>query len=375
MRYQYSSRSQLTVCFLKRAFLLTILCLCTALALHLSGAAPTCADNYSESLTVTVSMPGNTDNMTLTTPVHWVLASEKELESVDGKIRLRFSPNTEVDLKGQKAITVAAEPDPPSVSDNCTTVCAYNLTPNGATFSPAVLISLNYDVYSLPAGASESSLFIAWWTGASWQKTASSVNPLGKTVSAQITHFSIFAVRCPTPAAPAPAPPSPAPGPAPSPWSIPSPSVTPAATTNTAGQSDKSKSAASFIFSDLSVSPTVAGPGEPVEITVRAVNGGSSEGSRSVALLINGKNAAQSDIALPAGKSQVLSFTVRESDPGDYAVKIEGQSGSFKIHTLATMPSPPGELSLPVIAVIAAGGLMAIIVALTLIFKKKQRRA
>jgi hypothetical protein len=88
----------------------------------------------------------------------------------------------------------------------CVVDCAYNYTPNGATFSPAVTLSLKYD----PGKVSDASkLVIAYYDSAAskWVMLPSTVDTVNHTVTAQVSNFnfSLFAVyRCAPGASPTP---------------------------------------------------------------------------------------------------------------------------------------------------------------------------
>jgi alpha-tubulin suppressor-like RCC1 family protein len=92
----------------------------------------------------------------------------------------------------------------------------YNFGPTGATFSPALTITMSYDPKKLPQGASESELYIAYWDGSQWIALTSTVNTNAHTVSAAITHFSNYALMSKL---------APAPGPTPIPAQVPTPPV------------------------------------------------------------------------------------------------------------------------------------------------------
>jgi hypothetical protein len=104
-------------------------------------------------------------------------------------------------------------------SGGCVVGCAYDYTPNGATFNPAVTLTLKYD----PALVTDTSkLSIAYYDGSKWVVLPSTVNTANHTVSAQVSHFTLFAVyQCapvvsPTPT-PTVAPPTVTPTPTPTP--------------------------------------------------------------------------------------------------------------------------------------------------------------
>jgi hypothetical protein len=70
---------------------------------------------------------------------------------------------------------------------------AYDLGPDGATFDPAVQLS-----FRIPSGEwREEAVYQIRWqneTGGVWQDTMTTINPATQTVSAEITHFCIYAL-------------------------------------------------------------------------------------------------------------------------------------------------------------------------------------
>ena len=91
-------------------------------------------------------------------------------------------------------------------SAGCVLDCAYNYTPAGATFNPAVTLSLKYD----PGKVSDASkLVIAYYDGSKWVVLPSAVDTVNHTVTAQVSNFNftLFAVyRCVPGASPTPTP-------------------------------------------------------------------------------------------------------------------------------------------------------------------------
>jgi hypothetical protein len=59
-------------------------------------------------------------------------------------------------------------------------------------------MTLKYEKASLPAGALETNLYIAYWNGASWVELSSTVDTSAKEVSAPVSHFTVFSLRVTT---------------------------------------------------------------------------------------------------------------------------------------------------------------------------------
>jgi hypothetical protein len=107
------------------------------------------------------------------------------------------------------ALTLETLADPPAPSGNAV-VMAYNLGPEGAVFNPAVRLSFSYDPASLPEGMNEEDLYIAFWDGSGWAKLPGQLDRETRTVSAQIDHFTQYALLgvLPPQEEPSPTPPS-----------------------------------------------------------------------------------------------------------------------------------------------------------------------
>jgi len=148
---------------------------------------------------ITTMMISNISSLTLS---NGVLIAARELASTDGRVRLSLQADTTIDMQGMTQLGAATESNPPASNDNSTLVRAYSFIPSGATFSPAATMTLRYEATSLPAGVSESNLYIAFWNGTAWEKLNSAVNTVTKEVSAPVAHFSVFSIRYLTTATP-----------------------------------------------------------------------------------------------------------------------------------------------------------------------------
>ncbi|MDP2744260.1 MAG: hypothetical protein Q8P00_04230 [Dehalococcoidia bacterium] len=149
------------------------------------------------------------------------------------------------DNQGNPLATITCNPPaaPAPTPPDKNIIAVYDLGPPGATFGSPITITMKYDPASLPAGAVEGSLTLAFYnatTGAWITLNNIVVDTTNHTVSGMTDHFTQFAVlssRVPTlapvPAAtPTPTPanaPAPAPAPAAAPVPAPAP-TTPQAT-------------------------------------------------------------------------------------------------------------------------------------------------
>jgi hypothetical protein len=114
---------------------------------------------------------------------------------------------------------------PPAAPAGKVIIATYQFGPDGATFNPALTLTVPYTPGSLPGGVKETDLVIARWNGTAWTILTTTVDAQAKTVSAPVTGFSYFALLAPQPA------PTTA---APTPTSTPPPTTTAAPPTTTA---------------------------------------------------------------------------------------------------------------------------------------------
>jgi hypothetical protein len=155
------------------------------------------------------------------------------------------------------------------------------------------------------------------------------------------------------------------------------------------------EASASFVSSNLSISPATVAAREPVHISVLVTNTGNAAGNYELTLKINDAVEATEEITLDAGASQSVSFTVRREAAGSYSVAVDNLTGSFTVRRgaasnstvtdpAASQPTPSpygaasteGEASVnwPLVGGIIAG-VVVIIVGLLTFFVVRRRAA
>ncbi len=177
---------------------------------------------------------------------------------------------------------------------------AYEATPEGATFSPGIALTICYDPASLPQSIAPDSLMIAVFnaTSSQWDATAGTVDRASASVTANITHFSKYALTGKV-AAPAMSPSAPPP--------------------------------ALFAVSGVSVDPAVGRPGQTMAVSALVSNTGGSPGEFLVTFKVDGVVEGSQRVGLEAGASSGVTFTVVRSAPGEYAVDVNGSAASFTV--------------------------------------------
>ena len=88
---------------------------------------------------------------------------------------------------------------------------------------------------------------------------------------------------------------------------------------------------AEFTLSELTINPTEADLGEPLTIAVNVTNIGESEGAYVANLTINNQVRENQTVAVLAGESKRVEFSVMETAEGKYNVRIGDSSGFYTI--------------------------------------------
>ncbi len=180
----------------------------------------------------------------------------------------------------------------------------YDIQPSGATFNPPVSLTFKYDASEIPQGVSENNLIVATWDGSNnkWVEMESIVQPESATVSAEISHLSLYTVIAHT-------------------------------------------RSASFSASDLSVTSKEVNPGEDLSISVLITNTGDLSGSYEVSLKIDDVIVQTKKVTLGGGDSKTVSFSVTPNTAGERSVDVNGLLETFKVTTSTAPPASAPEPS------------------------------
>ena len=264
------------------------------------------------------------------------VSTAASLGSADGRISLNLAANTAVNLKGNSQLTVTQLSSPPAPPASTKILSAYTFGPDSSTFSPALTVTIKYSPSDIPAGVSESDLYIAALEGSDWNALQSTVNTQAKTVTAQLTHFSTYALMG---------------------WVA----------------SPQASTAAGFTVSDLLLTPEIASVGEPVTLSLRVANSGATEDSKPVVVKVNDKNEAQQIITLAPGKSKFVSFDLNMDAPGTYRVSVEGLNASLEVKGTASAgkSQQPFDFMQVIVPIVFGAGLLLIAVLIVLIVRRR----
>ncbi len=222
-------------------------------------------------------------------------------KSVDRMVELTIPKNTiGKNRNDQPLYNVSIKPKAaPSAPPADTSIIGltYDIGPNGATFEPPISLTFTYDESQIPTGVLENNLVIATWDGENWiELEGCTVNPDSNTITAPVSHFTIFTVMAH--AAPA-----------------------------------------TFEISAFDISPAAVNFGESVTISTTITNTGDLAGSHEVTLMINGDVTAVEEVSLAGHASQQVTFTVKPQTAGSNVVDVNGLPATFIVRELPPKPS------------------------------------
>lgn len=231
-----------------------------------------------------------------------------------GDLTVTINKNTvALDKNGKPlgSLTIVEDTDPPPMPEGKNFIgLPYKLTPSGATFDPALIFTWSYDPEDLPEGVAPEDLGIVVWDGSKWVEVPGVLDTVKNIVTAEVDHFTTFALAAALPKV-EPAPPPPV--------------LRPAA----------------WALSALIIEPSAAAPDELVTVTVTVSNTGGRAGTFNVVLMLDGQPELEREISIAAGGSEVVTFMVSREDVGTYTVSVGELTGGFTVE--APAPPPPDE--------------------------------
>jgi uncharacterized membrane protein len=229
-------------------------------------------------------------------------------KSEDGKVQLTINKGTTGKDKAGIRLTqicVLKMTDPPAPpADTKIIGLVYDMSPDGATFTPPITLTFTYDPAQVPAGVDQKKLALATWdsTASKWIESDNcTVDTTARTISMPISHFTPFTIIAHT-------------------------------------------RPAALVVSGLTISPTQVDAGKSVTISVRVANNGDLDASYKLTLNINNVAVATRDISVPGGTMQTVDFTTIQDTGGTYNVDVNGLSGTFVVKALS-LPSPPAAFT------------------------------
>jgi hypothetical protein len=205
---------------------------------------------------------------------------------------------------------------------------ALNIKPDGATFKPALRLTLYYTDDSIPAGTDMDSLTMAYYIESEgrWEYLDCTVNTQEKSVSADIVHFTPYAIigekATQTTVRPVLI--------ATKPEEKETEEIDGSATVKPE-KTETTPIPATFSISNLAVSSEELAAGESLTVTASITNTGEVSGSYLVELKIDGEVKDSQRVTLDAKETQEVSFTFKEEIEGTHSVEIGGQIVTFSV--------------------------------------------
>ena len=166
---------------------------------------PSQPGNTSGNSAPTTSGPPKATNLLDKMDAQGVLNDEVEINSPDGLAIIRLFKGVQAlskDNRRLQNITVAKIDQLDKVVNGFTTLdLGYEFGPEGASFDPPITITFHYDPARLPKGVDEKNLVVTTYDPAkkSWSALKSQVDSKAKTVSAEVSHFSMYALMAKNP--------------------------------------------------------------------------------------------------------------------------------------------------------------------------------
>jgi energy-converting hydrogenase Eha subunit A len=245
----------------------------------------------------------------------------------------------------------------------------YECGPSGATFNPAIKITISYFAATLPGGVNEKDLAIGWLdSNGKFNALPSTVDTNGKIVTAMTTHFTQFGLAAVTGAATTTTTTT---------STTTATTTTNATTVTTTGTTTTTTlKPAAFTASNLSVSPLRVKPGESATASVTITNTGGTQGTYKVNLKVNGAVEDSRDVIIAGGDSKNVNFTISKNQPGDYTISIDTLSATLTVQNPETTTSTPvvkaKSSNVPFIIACIFGVLLGLILAFLIMQRKNQ---
>jgi hypothetical protein len=209
---------------------------------------------------------------------------------------------------------------PPPTGNSEIVGYAYQIEPEGATFTPSVSMTWCYDATNIPDGVAPEQLTIAYYDESHdmWMALESRLDLSTNTISTWIDHLSLFAMLAPTQGA------------------LPEHAPCLGQLNVRLGEST----------SDEPVKSITVSPDEPVYVDVLVRNIWDTADSYVVALEIDGAIEKQQQVTLAAGAFTTVTFETSRSEEGTYCLTISGLYDEATLIVTGGSPSTDREPTL-----------------------------
>jgi hypothetical protein len=285
-----------------------------------------------------------------------VLTSDVVLESSDASKRLEIQQGTAVlnqDSKPVEGITIADKDTSPEFPESyCRIGTACELGPDGITFDKPVVLTLSYeesvsresirwdsngdgtiDFLDKDISVAPEDFRIAYYdtSTAAWVFLESIVNQVAKTVTAEVDHFTLFALVAPA--------------------------------------------TEQLVVESIDIDPDIIDLGEEIAITVTVENPGKHRGTYIVPLEIEGVFEDSKEVTLSPGESEIV-FMHKEPYTGTHEVSVLGKTAEFTVRESSSSRSWWDSTDVVFYLYIIIGLLsVLVIVGIIILAKLRKRRA
>jgi len=88
---------------------------------------------------------------------------------------------------------------------------------------------------------------------------------------------------------------------------------------------------AKFVVYNLSITPSPAGVGEQVTISIAVENVGHDEGTKHIKLKVNGKVIDSGAVWVAEGAAVTVTFTYTPAAEGTYDIEVDGEEDTLTV--------------------------------------------
>jgi hypothetical protein len=263
--------------------------------------------------------------------------------SQDNRVKLTLAEDTIGLTAGNlpvNEISVSKLSQPPASPKGGITVgTAYSLSPNGATFKPALNLSLSYDPANIPSGFTEDNLVIAFWNAEAgeWVNLDSVVHPDTKTVTTSVTHFTIFSILA----------------------------------------YQEKPPIAIMSVKNIMISSAVVETGEEIIISALVANNSGNKAIYEVTLKIDGVVQKSQLVDIAAQSIELVNFATSLDSAGSHVLSIGGVDTILTVNTkpVSALPLPTAPPAKPInwVLPLSTGGGVVIIIGLIILIMMRRR--
>jgi prepilin-type N-terminal cleavage/methylation domain-containing protein len=107
--------------------------------------------------------------------------------------------------------------------------------------------------------------------------------------------------------------------------------------------------ARAFSIESLHIEPSEVEAGQPINITTVVKNDGEQEGNLTILLKIDGLAANETELIIPAGQTEIITFTYSTKQGGRHVAEVDGLASHFIVIPSDVLPPPVPETQIEII--------------------------